>query len=142
MIVLDTNIVSEVMATTPSLNVLSWINEQNTETLYLTTITIAEIGYGIRILPKGKRRYQLEERFEQFIARGFEHRILDFDEEAAKIYSEVMAHRREIGHPMSVPDGQIAAIVRSKGFMIATRNIRDFEDCNLELFDPFLYKTT
>lgn len=138
MIVLDTNVVSQAMSSSPSQTVLTWLNEQESELLYLTTITLAEIGYGLRILPAGRRRNLLEERFSEFVARGFSQRILSFDEAAASFYAELMGHRKELGRPMSVPDAQIAAIARSKDFAVATRNIRDFAHCGLILIDPFL----
>ena len=137
MIIADTNIISEIMKTAPSRVVLEWLNAQDTESLFLTTITIAEIGYGLRILPDGKRRRLLAERFERFIAYAFEQRILSFDEAAARVYSDIMGHRKEIGRPMSVPDGQIAALARANGFGIATRNIKDFEECQIKLINPF-----
>lgn len=137
MIILDTNVVSEFMTSPPASSVLNWLNAQNTTSLYLTTISIAEIGFGLRILPQGKRREMLAERFEQFVATAFEQRILSFDENAARIYGEVMGYRRGIGRPISSLDGQIAAIARSRNFAVATRNIKDFEECQLNLIDPF-----
>ncbi len=137
MIILDTNVVSEFMTSPPASSVLNWLNAQNTTLLYLTTITIAEIGFGLRILPQGKRREMLAERFEQFVATAFEQRILSFDENAARIYGEVMGCMRGIGRPISSLDGQIAAIARSRNFAVATRNIKDFEECQLNLIDPF-----
>ena len=137
MIILDTNVVSEFMTSPPASSVLNWLNTQNTTSLYLTTITIAEIGFGLRILPQGKRREMLAERFEQFVATAFEQRILSFDANAARIYGEVMDYRRGIGRPISSLDGQIAAIARSRNFAVATRNIKDFEECRLNLIDPF-----
>ena len=137
MIILDTNIISEFMTSPPASSVLEWLNSQDTLLLYMTTISIAEIGFGLRVLPIGKRRRLLEERFEQFVTTAFESRILSFDEEAARKYGGIKAHRREIGRPLSDLDCQIAAIARSNGFMIATRNTRDFEDCGLELINPF-----
>ena len=139
MIVIDTNIISEVMKPSPSLAVLKWLNQQNSNSLFVSTITLGEIEYGSRILPSGKRRSELKERFEQFIFQAFRQRILVFDEAAARSYGEVMGHRKDLGRPMSVPDGQIAAIARSKGFAIATRNTSDFEECGFDLFNPFLY---
>ena len=139
MIVIDTNVISEVMKTSPSLAVLEWLNQQNSNSLFVSTITLGEIEYGLRILPTGKRRHELKERFEQFIFQAFRQRILVFDEAAARSYGEVMGHRKDLGRPMSVPDGQIAAIARSKGFAIATRNTSDFEECGVDLFNPFLY---
>ena len=139
MIVIDTNVISEVMKPSPSLAVLEWLNQQNSNSLFVSTITLGEIEYGLRILPAGKRRYDLKERFEQFMFQAFRQRILVFDEAAARSYGEVMGHRKELGRPMSVPDGQIAAIARSRGFAIATRNTSDFEECGVDLFNPFLY---
>ena len=134
---LDTNVVSAVMAPVPASSVLRWLDRQEAASLFLSTITIAEIGYGIRVLPQGRRRKLLTERFAEFIARGFEHRVLAFDAAAAHEYAEIMGHRKELGRPMSVPDGQIAAIARAHRFSVATRNVRDFEECGLQIFNPF-----
>ncbi len=137
MIILDTNVVSEFMTSPPASSVLSWLNAQNTTSLYLTTITIAEVSFGLRTMPQGKRRDMLAERFEQFVTTAFEQRILSFDEDAAKVYGEVMGYRREIGRPMSSLDGQIAAIARSRGFSVASRNTKDFEECQVDVINPF-----
>ena len=137
MILLDTNVVSEVMRVAPSPAVLAWLNEQDSTTLFVSTVTIAEIEYGLRVLPDGKRRVGVRDRFEQFLAQAFAGRIRDFDQDAARSYGDVMGGRREIGRPMSVPDGQIAAIARSCGCAVATRNVADFEGCGLSLVNPF-----
>jgi len=137
MIILDTNIVSEMMKTAPSRTVLDWLNAQDAASLYVTTITLAEIGYGLRLLPDGQRRRLLAERFDQFIARAFDQRILSFDAAAARAYGDIMGHRKELGRPIRVTDGQIAAIARANGFGIATRNIKDFEDSQIALINPF-----
>jgi predicted nucleic acid-binding protein len=79
----------------------------------------------------------LEQGFERVIAEGFAGRILVFDEAAAGHYGRIMGRRRDIGRPLSVPDGQIAAIARAKGFAVATRNLRDFVDCGVEILNPF-----
>ncbi len=137
MIVLDTNLVSEMMKTAASPTVLAWLNAQDAASLYLTTITLAEIGYGLRLLPDGQRRRVLTERFDLFVAQAFDQRLLSFDEAAARLYGDIMGRRKELGRPMSVPDGQIAAIAKTNGFGIATRNIKDFEDTQLILINPF-----
>ena len=126
------------MKPTPVRAVLDWMDGEETARLYLSAISIAEIRYGLRVLPEGKRRRDLEDRFERFVARGFEDRILTFDLSAARIYGELMGHRREIGRPMSVLDGQVAAIARAKSFAVATGNVRDFEKCGLEILNPFV----
>jgi hypothetical protein len=136
-IVLDTNVISAVMRRDPSPSVLRWLDERETTSLFLTSVTLAEIRYGLRIMPDGRRRRGLEMRFEELVSRGFQQRLLAFDETAAHAYAEVMAHRKEIGRPMSAFDGQIAGIARSRGFAVATGNVRDFEGCGLEILNPF-----
>lgn len=137
MIVVDTNVVSEFMTSPPAPPVQRWLNAQETANLFFTTISIAEISYGLRVMPDGRRRQLLVKRFEDFLAAAFDSRILSFDEDAGRAYGEIRAHRRDQGRPMSNFDGQIAAIARTRGFAIATRNIKDFEDCGLELINPF-----
>jgi predicted nucleic acid-binding protein len=125
------------MTSPPAGPVLNWLNAQDTTSLYISSITIAEIGFGLYVMPAGNRRRLLHERFEQFVATAFDQRILSFDEDAARIYGEILGHRREIGRPMSNLDGQIAAIARSRGFGVATRNVKDFEECQILLVNPF-----
>jgi len=137
MILLDTNVVSEVMKARPAEAVVTWLNGQQSEKLYVSAITIGEIAYGLRILPDGKRRSGLRERFEQFIASAFDQRVLDYDDSAARIYGELMGDRKELGLPMSVPDGQITAIARCNHLAVATRNVLDFENCGIDVINPF-----
>ncbi len=137
MIIIDTNIVSEVMRREPLPVVLDWFNSQNSQFLFITTITQAEIGYGLRVLPDGQRRRQLKGRFDSFIDKAFEERVLDFTSAAAIAYADIMGDRKEIGRPMSLLDGQIAGIASANQFAIATRNIKDFEHCGIELINPF-----
>lgn len=137
MILLDTNIVSEVMRVSPAETVLTWLNGQDSSKLCVSAITIGEVAYGLRILPHGRRRSELGERFERFIALAFDQRVLPYDESAARAYGDLMGECKELGRPMSVPDGQIAAIARSNYLSVATRNLSDFEHCGLELIDPF-----
>lgn len=137
MILLDTNIVSEVMKTRPAEAVVDWLNGQDSEKLYVSAITIGEIAYGLRILPDGKRRSGLRERFERFVALAFDQRVLAYDEAAARTYGELMGDRKELGLPLSVPDGQIAAIARRNHLAVATRNVLDFEHCGIDVLNPF-----
>jgi len=136
-IVLDTNVISEVMRPHPSAAVVAWLNRQPGTNLFITSISLAEIGYGLRVLADGQRRRILQNRFEEFVNQGFEYRILNFDAAAARIYSEIMGYKKEIGCPMSFPDGQIAAITLVNHFKLATRNIKDFSNCGLDLINPF-----
>lgn len=137
MILLDTNVVSAVMARSPDAAVVAWMDRQDTLTLFVSAVTVAEIQYGLRILPEGRRRRSLEDRFARFVAEGFSGRVLPFNEQAARLYGEMMASRRGAGRPMSVLDGQIAAIARAHRLAVATRDARDFEHCGLEVIDPF-----
>lgn len=137
MIVLDTNVISELMKPTPAEAVLEWVNDQDAARLFVTTVSVAEIEYGLQVLPAGRRRRGLEERFARVVEAGFANRVLVFDLSAARLYGHLMAERRDLGRPMGVADGQIAAIARSGGFSVATGNLRDFEDCGVDVVDPF-----
>ena len=136
MILLDTNVVSRVMAPEPPPRLLEWLNRRSTETLFLSTVTIAEIAYGLGALPAARQRGSLRERFGEFVASGFAQRVLDFDARAAIEYGEIMSHRLRIDRPLSPLDGQIAAIARAYSLAIATRSLGDFEECGVVLVDP------
>ena len=133
MIVVDTNVVSEFMGTPPKAAVLSWLNKQEAANLYVTAITVAEIQLGLSLMPEGRRQNLMGEEFEQFLTRGFASRVLSFDEKAARVYAEIRSHRIKIGRPVTTLDAQIAAIARSNTCSVATRNLRDFQDCGIEL---------
>lgn len=137
MILVDTNVVAELMKPWPSPAVIAWLNHREASTLHLTTITVGEIAYGLCALPEGRRRRQLELGFERVLSEAFAERILSFDVAAARHYGELMANRRALGKPLGILDGQIAAIARSRGCAVATRNVRDFVDCGVEVVDPF-----
>jgi predicted nucleic acid-binding protein len=137
LILLDTNILSEVMRPAPDPRVICWLNGADAGLLHVSTISIAEILYGLDLLPAGRRRVGMEEQVEAFLLKGFNHRIMSFDEGAARHYGPLMADRRRAGRPMAAPDGQIAAISRSRAMALATRNIRDFEACGLALINPW-----
>lgn len=107
--------------------------------LFLTTITIAEIGYGLRIMPRGKRRRSLEQGFERILTEAFLGRILEFDEAAARRFGDIMGRRKEMGRPLSTLDGQIAAIAQAHGGAVATRNVRDFVECGVDIIDPYTF---
>ena len=139
MMLVDTHVISEIMKVQPSAGVVDWLNNQKPSSLYISTITIGEIEYGLRILPVGKRHLQLKDRFERFLSLAFAQRVLAFDEPAARSYGEVMGLRKEMGRPMNIPDGQIAAIAKANRLKVATRNISDFENCGIELINPFLH---
>jgi len=138
MLILDTNVISEPMQPRPDSRVLSWWSHQRKSgELFITTITIAEILYGIALLPKGKRRDKLMAEAEATFAEDFAGRILSFDEDAARALAEIAATRRAQGRPIADFDAQIAAITRLHRATLATRNTTDFEGCGLSLVNPW-----
>ena len=137
MILVDTNVVSELLLITPTPAVSAWFDSQAPDNLHTPSITLAEMVYGLRIMPRGRRRDGLRSSFDALVESVFQQRVFSFDEDAARIYADVMGARKEMGRPMSIPDGQIAAIARANHTALATRNVKDFEDCGLELINPF-----
>jgi len=137
MIILDTNIVSEVMRQAPAVQVVAWLNKQDSALLYLTAITIGELVFGLQILSDGRRRQRLESSLGRILQEAFVGRVLAYDERAALHYGRLMAARRKRGRPMSIADACIASIALAEGFVVATRNVAVFDDCGIELIDPF-----
>jgi hypothetical protein len=137
MVILDTNVLSELMNPSPSPNVFRWIQYQALIGLFTTAVTQAEILYGVELLPKGKRRTALETAVETTFEEDFVDRILPFDSNAARLYSVIAASRRKIGRPMGELDTQIAAIAASCGAVVATRDIAGFEHCGVTLVNPW-----
>ena len=137
MIILDTNVVSELMRPTPTAAVTEWVASQPSPSLYTTSITEAEILHGIMLLPAGRRRTALEVASLAMFSEDFAGRILGFGSDAAAHYARIASDRRRAGHPNSAFDAQIAAIARVMGATIATRNIADFEGLGLRLVDPW-----
>jgi predicted nucleic acid-binding protein len=137
MIVLDTNVLSELLRAAAEPTVVQWASSQPLETLFTTTVTQAEMLYGVQILPAGQRRQRLEEAVTALFEEDFFGRVLPFDGEAAKAYARIAAQRKQHGQPMSQFDAQIAAIVVTRGGRLATRNVADFEGCGLQLCNPW-----
>jgi hypothetical protein len=137
MLILDTNVISEIMRSSPASRVLEWWSQQPAGELFTSTVTMAEILYGIELLPKGKRRDGLLAEAEAMFAQDFTLRILSFDEAAARAFGEIAAGRRAQGRPMADFDAQIAAIARSRRATLATRNTADFEECGVRLVNPW-----
>ena len=137
MIVLDTNVVSELMRNNPHPEVVAWLDDQPTETLFVTAITEAEIRTGIALLPDGGRRRGLTVAAEHFFDVLFAERIMPFDSEAAQSYAEIAASRRAAGRPISQADCQIAAITRSRGALVVTRDVGDFVGCGIDVKNPW-----
>lgn len=137
MILLDTNVVSELMKAAPTASVVRWVSAQPKSSLYTTSITQAEILHGIALLSSGQRRRAIEAAAHAMFAEEFEGSILAFGSDAATAYAHIAADRRRAGRPISNFDAQIAAIARSVGAVIATRNVADFSDCGVELVNPW-----
>jgi len=138
MIVLDTNVVSELMRPARSAAVLAWLSAQReVDHLFVTTISVAEVLYGIELLPQGKRRDGLASQADSMFTQDLAGRVLPFDETAARIFPLLAAARRKQGRPIEFFDAQIAAIVRAQGATLATRNTDDFEGCGVRLVNPW-----
>jgi predicted nucleic acid-binding protein len=137
MIVLDTNVISELLRPTPAKQVETWLAAQDGATVYFTTVGEAELLHGLAILPEGKRRAALAKAVEAILEEDFNSRILPFDRAAARAYATIAAERRSKGRPISQFDCQIAAIARTYEAAIATRNITDFNGCGITVIDPW-----
>ena len=137
MFVLDTNVVSELMGERPNPQVLGWMDNQLTANLFVTSVTEAEIRTGIATLPEGERRRGLTAAAERLFGVLFDDRTLPFDSDAARAYAMLAAGRRAAGRLVSQAGCQIAAIARSVGASIATRNARDFSGTGIDVVDPW-----
>ena len=137
MVLIDTNVVSELMRAAPRVAVLVWMDELPPRELFVSAITEAEIRTGIAILPMGARRQGLADAAERTLGGLFAGRVLPFDSGAARAYADIAGITRAAGRPISQSDCQIAAIARSRGMAVATRNVRDFSETGVELIDPW-----
>jgi len=137
MIILDTNVLSELMRPKPSESVLAWIAKQPDAELFTTSITEAEIFYGIEVLPRGKRREHLTTAAEAVFTEDFSGRVYGFDSAAARAFSRIASGRRTSGRPISHTDAQIAAIARTKRARVATRDVKGFAQCGVDVVDPW-----
>jgi toxin FitB len=137
MIVLDTNVISELMRPDAEPRVARWVNQMPRAQLFTTAVCRAEIMTGIAQEPPGRRRDQLAEAADRVFRTDLPGRVLPFDAAAADEYAEIFPHRRRIGRPAKPLDTMIAAIARSHGAIVATRNVADFTDCGIELINPW-----
>jgi predicted nucleic acid-binding protein len=136
-IVLDTNVLSEIMAPRGAPDVHAWINRLRRSDLFTTTITQAEVLFGIAIMPKSRKQRDLIGISSEMFGQDFRGRVLPFDGIAAAHYADIVATRRRKGQPIQPLDAQIAAIARSRGMALATRDVKDFEECEIELINPW-----
>ena len=137
MIVLDTNVISELMRPDPSSAVVSWVSRRDAATLFFSAVGEAELRLGAAAMPVGRRRDAIGEAIEAMLREDFAGRILPFDSAAARAYAAIAATRRAAGRPVSTMDMQIAAIARSQNMAVATRNTKDFTGTGVDLADPW-----
>jgi predicted nucleic acid-binding protein len=137
MLILDTNVVSELMRPHPAQSVMQWLERQSSARLTLTAVTVAEIFYGLDLLPEGRRRHDLAGRFQAFLTRGFGNRVLPFDRGAAEAYARLRGGRKRAGRAIDGFDAMIAAIAQVHGAAIVTRNMPDFAGCGVPVIDPW-----
>jgi predicted nucleic acid-binding protein len=136
-IVLDTNVVSELMHKAPEPRVVSWVDGFTASDVLITAVTAAELLYGVARMPEGRRKRELHLTVEGLLKEDFEDQILPFDAPAATHYAEIVAARERAGHPISMADGQIAAICRNWSAGLATRNVDDFVDIGVDAVNPW-----
>ncbi|HYV14584.1 MAG TPA: type II toxin-antitoxin system VapC family toxin [Conexibacter sp.] len=137
MIVLDTNIISELMRRRPAARVVGWVDEQDASALAITAVTVAELLYGVARLADGARKTELATAVDALVREDFAGRVLPFDAAAATHYADLVAERERQGRPISTADGQIAAICRLRASTLATRNVRDFDETGITVVDPW-----
>lgn len=137
MIILDTNVVSETVKPNCDDAVLDWLDLQNPENLYFTSIGVAEIYVGLELLPDGKRKSNLAQEVVEAIEDLFENRIMPFDADSAIVYAKMMVELKKAGKPISIFDAQMAAIARCNRFAVATRDTRPFIECGLDVINPW-----
>jgi predicted nucleic acid-binding protein len=137
MIILDTNVVSELLRPAPEPRVETWLAHQDGAEVFLTAISEAELRTGVAIMANSRRREALAEAIDAILREDFRARVLPFDSSAARAYAIIAAERRAAGRPISQFDCQIAAICRTHRAAIATRNARDFEEAGIEVIDPW-----
>ena len=137
MIVLDTNVISELSRRVPDPGVLSWLDSLAVSDVATTAITAAELRYGVARLPDGHRKRELTVMIEGILTEDFHGRVLPFDERSSVQYADIVTGRERIGRPIGVADAQIAAVCRDLNAILATRNTADFEETGIELINPW-----
>jgi toxin FitB len=138
MIILDTNVVSELMRAEPASQVVEWVRRRDRRELRMTSITLAEIGFGIARLPAGRRKQALQDAANDTFA-AFDEQILPVDAAAAEHYATIASDRERTGKPIAGFDALIAAVCRSRGAALATRNEPDFDGTGVEIINPWTF---
>ena len=137
MIVVDTNVLSELWRVAPDPGVLSWVDAQAMETLYLSAITVAELRFGVASMPDGRRRSIYQDRLERAVLPAFTGRVLPFDLDASQTYATLMARARREGKAIGTADGYIAATAASRAMMVATRDVAPYQAAGLKVINPW-----
>lgn len=137
MIILDTNVLSALMQTDVDPAVVSWLDAQRAESIWLTSITIFEARYGLALLPDGRKKLSLQDRFEVLLRDDFKHQVLMFDSAAADQAALLSAQRKAQGHPVDMRDTFVADIAQAKRATLATRNVRHFDDVSVPVVNPW-----
>jgi len=137
MVLLDTNVISELMRPEASAIVLKWFSRQHAHELYSSSVSVAEIFYGVELFPAGKRRNELLAGAERMFANVLAGRVFAFEDEAARAFARIASVRRKAGRPIAEMDARIAAIADVHGATLATRNTADFEGCGIRLVNPW-----
>lgn len=141
MIILDTNVLSELMQRRPDPAVVDWLDTQASEAVFITSITLFESRYGLAVLPDGSRKTLLRERLESVISEDLEHRVLTFDFQSAERAASLAAERKRLGLPVDIRDTFIAGIAIAHGAALATRNTRHFADLPVPVMNPWETET-
>jgi hypothetical protein len=136
-IVLDTNVVSELMRKDAAAEVVAWVDRHPGDQVFITAITAAELLYGVTRLPDGRRKQVLAAKVRDLIDEDFEDQVLPFNSDSAHHYAEIVASRERVGKPISMADAQIAAICRQYDLGLGTRNTKDFADTGIRVFNPW-----
>jgi predicted nucleic acid-binding protein len=137
MIVLDTNVLSALMRTTPDAVVVEWLDRQPADSVWITSITVFEARLGLALLPKGKRRSSLEQNFDRMLTEDLSSRVLTLDEIAAVTAAQIAAERQRAGRTVDLRDTLIAGIAQARRATIATRNTRHFEGLDVPVVNPW-----
>ena len=137
MIVLDTNVLSALMRTTPDAVVVEWLDRQPSDSIWVTSITVSEARFGLALLPRGRRRSGLESAFDRVLTEDLSSRVLNLDEMAAATAGQLAAERQRAGRVVELRDTLIAGIAQARRATIATRNTRHFEGLDVPVVDPW-----
>ena len=137
MIILDTNVLSALMRRSPDAPVVAWLDTQPPESVWITSITLFEVRFGLALLPSGRRRQSLQSSFMHLLDEDLENRVLDFDASAATEAAALAADRQRRGRPVDIRDMQIAGIALARRASVATRNVRHFADLKVPVVDPW-----